>query len=190
MPILEGFLLWAVVIVLLGLIMWEVVWDYGIGATVTALAGAALLWYFTGAVNLVPWIKLNWVDIVMWVGIYLALGVPWAIFEWWLYLHEEGDRYEKLHRKDLQARWDAYNENQKSLHGSFKEYVRENGFPPDIRQHKADFTMWMAWWPFCFVWFVTGRAVKKFWNFVYTKIGNMLERMSNAVFGSRFTELQ
>jgi hypothetical protein len=117
--------------------------------------------------------------------------VLWAVFEWWMFLHEQADSFDKNYRKDFQTRWDSYTETEKKAYGSsYKDYVKSRGFPPEIGKHKAQFTMWMMWWWVSMTWFVTGRALKKFWNFAYTTLNKMLTRMSDAVFAGRFTELK
>lgn len=189
MPILVGLWFWLALIVLVVWIAFLVIeHEDGWWSGVSAVVGVTALWWFTGGHNPLPWLQANMLTVLFAVAAYLFAGVVWAIIEWWMYLHEAADKYAE-NRQMWQATWDSWSEPRKQ-ETPYKEWIKSKGFPPEITSHKADFSMWLVWWWVCLFWFMTGRAIKKFSNWAYRKLSDMLTRMSQAVFGNRFSELK
>lgn len=191
MEILVGLWFWVAIFAVSALIIWGVEADNGAGTTAAALAGGALLWYFTGAVPLLWYLRDHWTTILVCILGYIVLGACWGVAKWWFFLHNKGDEYE-AQRASFQKAWnDATEQFKTSYKNDYKEWIASSkGYPPTFLHHKADFTFWMAWWPFSMFWTLINDPLKRIYRFIVQQLSGMLTRMSNAVFAGRFTELK
>lgn len=189
MEILVGFWFWLVVIVIGIGIIYEIEQDNGFATTAVAVFGAVALWYFSGGHNPFPWLANNWAVIVTCIVAYIVIGAGWGVAKWWFYLHNKADQYES-NRSMYQSNWSAMNPDAQKNYTDYKGYIQSKGYPPSIAEHKADYLMWMTWWPFSATWTLLNDPIKRIGRIIYAKLAGMMGRMSAAVFAGRFTELK
>lgn len=188
--ILAGFWFWLAFFFVVALIIYEIEEDSGAGTTAVAVVGSVALWYFTGGTNPLPWLSQHWAELLGYLVLYIIVGAGWGIAKWWFYLHNKGDEYEEQ-RANYQKAWTDATPSFKAGYGDdYKTWIANKGYPPAFLEHKADFTMWMVWWPFSAFWTLLNDPLKRIYRMIVQHLGGMLTRMSNAVFANRFTELK
>ncbi len=53
---------------------------------------------------------------------------------------------------------------------------------PAAAQHKSSITQWIMFWPISFVWTIINDPVRKIANYIFSRIKNTFQRMSDAMF--------
>lgn len=189
-----------------------------ITATLTVAAMIALLTMFSD-INPISWVAANWKLALEYIGIYLVVGVVWAVVKWGFFLMNQRDYYEKLRadffasendeaerRNQVNSRMKAgvleevalaptttiTDENRKRFQDHIKSrtaYSANKKFPPQPNDHKARILLWMGYWPFSATWTLINDPLKRFWRFAYQRIIGLLGKMSEAVFSKYKSDL-
>lgn len=188
MLLLEGLFLYMAFALVAAIIVWEIVWERGVAAFVTMIIGGFAIWYLSGAVNLLPWLRDNW-DTILFVTMgYVVVGGLWAILNWRLFFLP--DSYEEYEQwvptwKSQWNDWEAPKRDYPSQDAYVEAKAKDKGFPPLISTHKADFFYWMWWWPPHAFWTLAHKPIQRISRWFYDAVAAMLNRMSSDYFDKR-----
>jgi hypothetical protein len=119
---------------------------------------------------------------------YLAIGTVYGVVKWWRYVTTARDRFDRVIAKVLKKRGKALDEldeyDRRTILGDARTAAvgRGNSLPPQIVEHKAQFTGWMAFWPVSGAWTMLNDPVRKLFTAIYESLGGTLQRISDRAF--------
>lgn len=163
-----------VTLITIGLILWALdralsdSHDNGGGGLATLFVlGFITLYYFFGSQNDVhnalSYIISNPHVIITWFLGYLGFGVVWGFIKWYFFLHKQATKeLKKVNTNDI------------SIHSL--------PYTPTANENKWRIISWMTYWPFSALWTVLDQPVKYAFNYIFTKIENVFNRISNQMF--------
>lgn len=136
----------------------------GFRSTITIL-GFLVLYYFCGSsediLSMFRYVRDNTVGLLIWVGVYAAIGLVWSFVKWYFFLLSKKDKkYEQL-KKDQKR--NTFTEGKLEL--------------PTAGDNKMRIISWMTYWPFSVVWTAINEPVKRFFNFVYARFTSIYDRI-------------
>lgn len=111
--------------------------------------------------------------------IYAVAGIVWGLVKWFFFL---------LKVRDMLVAWrEKHKVTDQMTHQQTMEFLRWNSLdvgsiPPSAVQNKARITQWMIWWPFSMAWTVVNEPVTRFFTFVYRRLSNLLQSVSDRLF--------
>lgn len=200
-------LFWFAVFLFFCAMVWCIEDESNIAAAITLVVGVFVIWWLSGhGVPSMVWVVDHLLYLVLSVLAYVAIGSAWGVLKWWFFLHNRADDYEarkveyqqafKEYTREMDARADA---NRKAnpqwvdtrQYTDYKSYLQDRyHFPPLPSENKSRIMLWMVWWPWSAIWTLLNDPLKRLYRFVYQRLVSVYTRMSYAVFGGRFTELQ
>jgi len=176
--VIGGVMFWLLLAAFSIIIVCCIEYEKGLIATVfTFLSFAAFVWLVD--FNIFTWIVANPYPILIYVGGYFASGTVWAVVKWWFHCI----RLREIVLR-LKVKFNATTTNNQT----FASYVvhnplyTEDYYQPRASEHKSDWVRWAAYWPFSFVWTMINQPVKHTWLYIYSKLGGLMQMISNAVF--------
>jgi hypothetical protein len=114
---------------------------------------------------------------------YLATGTAWSIVRWYLYTKDQFHRYEEFKIKFLRSHNIFIDVIPDALKDEFAEAFRWRiggfVFHPQVTENKSRIYMWMAYWPWSMLWTVLNRPIKAAFNFIYSEIRSLLQKISD-----------
>lgn len=142
-----------------------------------------LIWYSNGAVNIWEWLTVNGIDVLKWTGVYLVVGVLWAVlkigFKGRAIRHTANKYKEKFiintndpNTPELQLA-DYYS---RKLHRKEYEYLYEG-------PEKSVVVMWMMYWPISSAWTILNDPVKKLLNMLYDVCKSLFNKIHMLAIG-------
>ncbi len=139
-------------------------------STLSLVAFGLLVHFFCG-VNLIDFVKVNYLTIVLYSVYYVGVGVLWSFPKWYFYLRsvktiitESRDSYKN------ERDWLSYNEQ------------RFGGIPPRVGRHKAKIISWIAYWPFSILWTLLDDLLTKIVTEIYNSLSGLYQKISNKMF--------
>lgn len=137
----------------------------GVKATFT-LAVFIAAYYLFGShdhiFNILNYIKTHTLTIAGLLGVYLVLGVVWAIVKWYFYLLNK--------REYLTDRL------KNSIINDLDNYI------PAAKENKSRIMSWMMYWPFSGIWTLINDPIRKAFQVVYRNIEIFFDKMSASIF--------
>lgn len=139
--------------------------DSGGGLIATAvIAGFGILYYFFGSKEHVEAIFQYFIEypgrILGWFGLYLLVGVVWAFFKWYFYLHKRIRKEEKE-----MNRWENH-------------VIKI----PTAADNKFRIMSWMIYWPFSLIWTAIDQPVRNTFNYLFNRFEIWFDKMSKSMF--------
>lgn len=173
--------------------------ENGTGATGTLVAFIILMLLFGPALEWGKYVIANPITILWYVVGYIWLGAIWGIVKWYFYLVNDKNAYEACKLKWLSER--KINDTKEippTLKKEWLEYVcghtkwgttrmgKEDRelvllIPLKAWNHKSKIISWMCYWPLSLLWSLIDDLVKNIFDFVYRKLGSMLNKISERV---------
>jgi len=136
-------------------------------ATTTTIAFFAVLYYFGSGTTLATdaiWMWHNPGLSLMWIAIYLGIGIVWSFWKWYQFLIDCRERYERD------------NSNPNNYRANIENYI------PAASEYKAMITSWWVYWPFSALWFVIQNPFRRIGLFIYDRIGGVYDKITLNVF--------
>ena len=122
-----------------------------------------LCYYFSNELVLGDYLGIiSWT----WVGVYIGIGIVFAIFRTWWYGYENKEEYQKLLNKD-----------DKNSAGYFLEKKK--------RYLKGNVTRWMAQWPISLPYWILIDLLGEFWSWVYDVFANLFTHLFEFGIGAK-----
>lgn len=148
--------------------------------------------------------------ILKWIGLYIVVGIVWAICKWYFFLRNIINTVNQA-REKYSHEFEEYKSNRKEhtdkstfiwekLYEKFSyrnhkvEIRRDNSIqgtkpvykvvPPDASENKMLITTWMLHWPVSCVWTLINDPIKKLINHIFEMIKSIFQSMSNSMFKS------
>lgn len=136
--------------------------DEELSAALSVLAMLLVMQLYTGF-GIVGFILYNPVYI-FWIGVlYLALGVSWSLFKWFVYCRDA--------RKKFDERSYA------------KSGVSDlNLWKPNAQDNKARITGWMVFWPWSSLWFLINDPIRRAFSSLFDYLQGIFQRISDKAF--------
>lgn len=204
-----GFWFWSLVVVasLLFIALFEN--ERGGWATLLLLTTVAIIIGLSNQDWLV-WIVANPITILLYALGYLTVGIIWGTMKWWLHVRTIAVRYRNAKRKWIVKEYkirDKSNPNYQAYRvandtGKMTKIVKEawlqyfdRYWGPSIKKpvaadNKSLITGWMTYWPWSALWTLINDPVRKFFNWVYESISDLLQNISDKVFKDIDNELK
>lgn len=186
-----GLWLWALPIlaffVIFALIAWDDYKDPSYGwATVTIVAVTLFFVLFTD-VPIWSFLLAFWTKIAIIVGVWVGFGALWTLPRWgFFYLPERVENYEENKEKWAKEYANSYDKDRMTLK-EWLEYHKD--VPPTPKRNKARIVSWM-WFSFCdFLYCLLHKAVKRFFNWVFSLFQGIYAAWSRRAF-AHFDELK
>jgi hypothetical protein len=166
---------------LLAELFWIEAKDSGVGATIT-LAAFTAVFFFWGDPTVFEWMKANPVDLLIFIGSYIAAGGVWGFIKWYFFLKEAAREYQEKRRSWLQnkgiTKADLGTVVPEKLRSEWSKQHAYNLARPKASERKSDIIMWMAYWPWSLLWTLIRDPFRHLYNFCAAK----MEKMSQKVF--------
>jgi len=141
----------------------------GIGSTVTMILTILALYMFgskTHITNIFNFCQAHGLIIFVMFVLYIVVGVFWSIIKWFFFLLKIKDKETELLEKDLRE----------------KSHYCRHVSAPLAQDNKEAILVWMFYWPFSAIWTLIDQPVKRIYKFIYRKIANYLQNISNKMF--------
>lgn len=132
----------------------------------TLVFGAAALQFLCG-VPIITWTLHNPFTLIIYLAFYLAIGAAYSILKWVSYVYQKRDEVKE------KGYW---------LSGSRYRESRVTG-PPQVSDHKAQITGWIAYWPFNGAFTVLNDPIRRIAHWIYDIwCQEIMQRISNKAF--------
>lgn len=153
------------------------------GLPVALIATFATLYYAFG-VNPLPFISANIPLIVCGSIVYLAIGIIWSIFSWFLYTRSMSDKVEEA--------WDKFKAISANEHRTIEslksEFLNSHYYNPLHRSgvslsndNNWKIANWIVMWPISIVWKFVRAFTIDFSKLVLSIFGRLYDKISNSV---------
>ena len=175
-----GLWFWIIAAVAFISIMISIEWERFTVATPVAIVAIGLLMWIS-RFHPLEWLSANAGTLTIWIAVYLTVGIFWGVVKWFFYLMAVRDDLMAYREKEGIEKGTSLNEEQKV------NFIRLNRrglttIPPRASESKARITFWCIYWPFSMPWTLLDEPVKRFFSFVFNRIVNLLQGMSNRLF--------
>ena len=131
--------------------------------------------------GMLSFIKTNPAKCVVYVLEFIAIGVVWSIFKYWLYVRDKKLEFSAAKKTFMENHtedeWIA------SL-ANGGTYYSADRYKPNMDK----ITIWMFYWIPSMIWFIINDPVKRFLNWLYTNIVGVYDRIHRAVLGDMITD--
>jgi len=169
-------------------------------ATMSVIASLGLLQYAGYPI----WLTISTypLTILPIVGAYVVIGIAWAFCRWYFYVKHQRYLYDEFKKGFLKVMGvenpaNQIPDNLKYLFSSVTRkafYYTEEKYSlaqkqffdtvnfevhPTIADHKASIYIWLAYWPWSMLWTLMHNFVKNMFEYIYTKIAQTLQRVSD-----------
>ena len=130
---------------------------------------------------------------------YIAVGIPWAIFKWYLYAKDRLEEYEVAKTKFSKLKGNeglAVDEIHRLWLLNVKEEKRTgwtaafNDFPPKVSKHKAKIARWMSCWFTSLLWTFLSDFITDLFRRIVDLFSGFFQRISNRVFAKHLDDLK
>lgn len=180
--LLEGFWLWAFVILFCISEFWWIERESGWGASISFFTVFLALVLFSD-LGIWAWVADHPWNIVVGIFGYFVIGVGWGVFKWFLYVKERAEDYREKRKGFLRKHeWNNATLDSKVPENLRHKWEKETNKyfdgPPQPNHNKTLILVWMSYWP----WSVSWTALRDPFRHAYTAIASKLENISNSVF--------
>jgi hypothetical protein len=187
--IFGGFIFWAIIAVICILLLWTVenyskndeIHKGQLAWPTVIIAGAIfLLYFFSNKGQLWLSLKSNITGLLMWLGIYLIVGIVWSFFKWYKIVKHAKAKYLKAQREYQKTIKDG------NSHIPFNKMLT---FLPKVNEWKASITSWILFWPFSTLRYAFGTMLIDFMDAIISRLKGLYDSITLKVFGIDKSEL-
>lgn len=182
-----GMMFYALLAVFAVVMLAAVEYDNGWGSVWALVIFVAILSQATD-IAVIGYMMANPWSAAEWAVYYFVAGTVWGVAKWWFYCRKLLDvardvKMAYLNSINVQGNEIPEDKREKFISGLLhtRQYT-DNSFPPQAMEHKSDWMMWAAYWPFSFFWTMLNQPIKHIWQFIYSHLGSFMQKISNAVF--------
>lgn len=165
-------------------------------ATVLLIAAVAMAQWFH-MVDFVSFISTHALASVVYVLLYVAIGIGWSFVKWFSFLMGARDRYRqwktKFLGKDGINPFDPIPENKRFEFIAFIQsqsdyFYREpvadllDGKRPRASNNKSRIVSWMSLWPCSVIGTLLNDPVRRLFNFLFSQFKNLYQKLADHVF--------
>lgn len=182
-----GFLFYALLAVFAVVVLACVEYDKGWGSFWTLVAFVVILSQLSD-VAVMGYLMANPWSVAEWVAYYFVAGTVWGVVKWWFYCRKLLDVVRDIKIAFLNKHSIEGTDIPDAKRDNFIEMVKgsraypDYHFPPQAMDHKSDWLMWATYWPFSCFWTMLNQPIKHIWQFIYSHLGEFMQKISNAVF--------
>jgi hypothetical protein len=124
--------------------------------------------------QVLTWTMKHTLDLVIYVSSYLAIGVVWSIFKWYLFVLNSANEY-----RALIAKYNALPEPRPS----WEEYSRYSDIPDaNIASNKTLITDWIAFWWFSVINTILGDWMHQLVVAAYNLVSNVYNAITKHIY--------
>jgi hypothetical protein len=184
------------------LLWWAIEVDSGKRATVFVIGFLLTITLF-GSLDIWKWMYNNPLHLVICIGMYVLIGVVWAVIRWAIFCYDDYKDYEEVKVDWLQRNNQSGNTIPKGLKDDFLCYLYTSGnrkwlkwvtvqvyeprvynleLPRRSRNYKWSIMTWMAYWPFSASWWILRDLLRKLWERLYHIISGTLDKISALIY--------
>ena len=136
---------------------------------IITIAALAIL----GNFNPLPWISANPVTMLIYVVAFFAIGTVWGVFKWFFYLRRSRRKMDEII---------ATSGPHIDIIAEFRWAGLPTEFPPNVSDYKTRILGWMMLWPASMLWTLLNDPVRYIFEEIYSRLGGMMQAISNAAF--------
>lgn len=164
---------WILLAIFVASMFYNVEYEKGFSATATMVIASGIA-YVLYDFNVISYFLANIKTVLVWFIGYLLIGTIWSIIKWYMYVIAAKNFL--IANKFVKFR-SALGENKEFLfRGSWQSV------PPKFLSNKARFMIWLIYWPISFVWTMINDPVKMAFEWIYSKLGSSMQKISDKVF--------
>lgn len=125
------------------------------------------------------------------VGAYFLCGAVWSVIKWYFHGLNIRDEYRTVKSRFFNTEGIVGDKIPQKLVSKWENTIERNfpnGVPPKAMDNKASILMWMSHWPFSFIWTLINDPIRRIFMFIYARIANLMQKISNATFKNELVE--
>ena len=158
--------------------------ESGMGAAVASLVFGVIL-FFSADINILTWAWANWSIVLYFAGLYLVIGLGWAIVKFiWKCRKARGKYIEDKNEFISKGRTaEEFIKQVKSSSGA------KEGYAPKLSQNKENILFWGWWWPFSLIATFFDDFFRKLVDLSWTAVKDLFEGIRKAALGEAAKDL-
>lgn len=135
-------------------------------ATGVLIVGAVLFWFLGREtfMNVLSFIRDNPWNILGWFGIYVAIGIVWTFWKWYIFLKKYRDKFMENNKKYPTS------------------YPVKDFKIPTYNEYFYKIVSWMMYWPFSALWTLTHKFIRDFFTFISDQLKLAYDRIAKYMF--------
>jgi hypothetical protein len=147
-------------------------------------------WLFK--IDVWSWVKLHYVDLLLFSIGYFFVGAGWSVFKWFRYVKEELKKYRELKERFLNAKKVTGTGTviPKELLKDWEMELNAKDWPPSPSKHKDKLVRWIMVWPVSLVWALVEDFFVWLGDKLYSLIGKLYKGISDRLFAEMRKELE
>ena len=187
--------MWIFLVIITGLIVAATILtereDFG-WATFLLLVGVVVAQFFHVA-DLLGWVKTHGIQTIIYVFIYVGMGVAWSFVKWFSFLLAFRDRFRAWKAEFLSKLTPPLGPDQlvpQEFMSSFESFlIGKAGYGdntpykrPRAVNNKSRIVSWMSLWPCSVIGTVLNDPVRRLFTFIFNWFKGLYQKMSDAIF--------
>lgn len=147
--------------------------ESGLWSFVVLVAAGVTLHFSLDSPGLWGWMQNNYTTLLLCAVGYVVVGMPWAVFKWYLFLLDKRDEYQAhIKRSNLDGQMSC-----------------RKLYPPKVEDNKARLTRWMSLWPQSMIWTLFEDLLRRLYERLVQFMSGTLDRISRHVFREHLNDL-
>lgn len=176
---------WMLAVITIIIMLSFIEYESDIPATLTLLATLLLL-QFLGDIKVFSYMFKHPALSALWLGLYLAVGILWALGKWYFYATNERRKYNKLKKEFLKSHDVDGDIIPSELKTDWKthaiRYLGHEEIIPKFDRNETRFLMWMMHWPWSACWTLLDDPIKRLFKEIYHQLKTVGQKIANAAF--------
>ena len=129
------------------------------------IASWAAITFLVG-INPFVYLAANAGNLLVWLGVYLLMGVAYAYAKWtWIYLPSAYVQKKIVQNfEDFKSNWSSKFGVTKTNDELIEKFTKSDYYPFGLRQDKWKISTWVLWWPLNLLWSLFDDVVVNVWN--------------------------
>ncbi len=173
-------------------------WGWATFTLLATFVGSLVCHHYFGTPSIIDFVREHGVFTMVYLLVYLGVGVGWSFVKWFSHLHQFRDAYRELKLDFLKFRGldvtlaavpedhlpafkDWLGNKRYSMNANFREEIL-NLTRPRASKNKARITAWMAFWPCSLIGTLLNDPVRRAFNFLFNNFKALYQKMSDWVF--------
>jgi len=148
--------------------------ESGLWSFVTLVVAGVALHFSLESPGLWGWVRHNYVTLLLGAVGYVIVGMPWAVFKWYLFALDKRDEYQ----------------NHLNKHNNLVLQSLRKVYPPRVADNKARLTRWMSLWPQSMIWTLFEDLLRRLYERLVQFMSGTLDRISKHVFREHLRDFE